>query len=389
MILVFVDVAGGIMGMIGLAILFLGLLVYIIMAGKTNYANAGIAMGFTAVGVVCVLISSLCALYQIFAGETKKKRILGLIELAIIIGLAFWGYKFPFYSQKLTTQYSNIMSIFVTPLWIYVAIVAFHIIKELEEKGIIWSIVIVVFLIVVFVMLGSAIMGMNYFFDNKDFLNWADTHYHYYNKKWISYRINKYGVDNFSTIAPISLEESKNYLLKRGMSIEEAKNDFLKYAKSHNMGYFEYTLERFYEESPNIYICDFSDPYQYTDDNKVPHYYCKIDFSNFTIVEILDYYYKITEKAMKYTQEGISSFYAAIEYGTERCKVEGEAITKENLNKHIGEIKSKYYCYSVEPIEENKYKVVIGRNTDGEWSASHNAERYIVDATTYKIQWDI
>ena len=75
-------------------------------------------------------------------------------------------------------------------------------------------------------------------------------------------------------------------------TLEEIKNKFLQMAKESNYGYFEYELKDYEqdENNPNIYICEFLDPYEYNAEHKKAYYYCKIDFSNFTIVEFLDNY---------------------------------------------------------------------------------------------------
>ena len=86
MLIVLVDGIGIIGGVLGLIVFFVGLILYIVMSGKTNYENVGVGMGFTILGFVCMLISALCAIYQIIKGKTKKEKIIGVIQLLIIIG---------------------------------------------------------------------------------------------------------------------------------------------------------------------------------------------------------------------------------------------------------------------------------------------------------------
>ena len=292
MIIILADAVSVFGGFFAIFAFLAGLILYVIMAGKTNYANAGIAMGFSILGFICMLIAVLCAVYKILKGNSKKEKIFGIVELILIIALGIYGYCNPAYSQNLNTIYSNFMSIFVTPLWIYVIIVIIHTIIELNGHGAFSTFLIIGAMLVSFVMLGSVIMGLSYLFDSKPVLNWADANYHYYNRRMVRYRISEYGIDDFETIAPINLTKTKDELLEDGYSLEEIENKFLQMAKESNYGYFEYELKDYEqdENNPNIYICEFLDPYEYNAEHKKAYYYCKIDFSNFTIVEFLDNY---------------------------------------------------------------------------------------------------
>ena len=388
MLIVLVDGIGIIGGVLGLIVFFVGLILYIVMSGKTNYENVGVGMGFTILGFVCMLISALCAIYQIIKGKTKKEKIIGVIQLLIIIGWAIFGYNVPAYSQNLMISYSKIVSIFVTPLWGYIILLLFNAIIGLKEKGIFTSIFFVIAMVAIFVMLGTAIIGLNYVFDNKSFLNWADTNYHYYNKRMITYRIERYKTDDFETIAKENLKNVKEELLEDDYIMEEIKEAFLNNARSSNRGYFEYELVDYYEESPDIYVCEFIDPYQYTDDNEIPCYYCKIDFSDFTVVEVLNYFYNVSEEAADYAKSGLNSFYSALFYAVERCKAENEPITEKTLNNHIDEVDgTRYSCAEVEKTSSGRLKITMKRSTDGEARVSNNASVYYVDEDEYEIYY--
>ena len=383
--LVLIEPFAALGGMLSIVVALIGIVIYAIMAGKTNYANVGIGMGISVLGLMCMIITILCAFYQIKNGKTKKMKLFGLAELIVVIVAGVVGYFLPAYNNALTVQYSNIMSIFVTPIYVYVILVIINAIVEFEGTGAVAATISLAISLVAFVLLGSIIVGINYTFDNTAFLNWADEHYSYYDKWQIERRKEEFGADDFNTVMPKALEKFKEEYSKKNLSPEEMKKEFFESKKYGTVCEHTYKLRRYIEDktNPNIVTCEFVDPYQFGENHKDPIYYCKIDLSSFTYLGKLPYLYDIPEKLVGAIEKGNWSAVWTLEYGVARCKSEGAEITQENLKNYLKEIESDFYCNSVKQAENGKLKVVMCNHTE----LGGAPETFNVDLSTYEVKF--
>lgn len=377
-----VDLDDYIQAKIGGAIFLFVLVVFLIISITTNYVEVGFAAARTLLGAVLMITILVNSIKGIAKGKVRKK-IIGIIEILLVIALGIYGFNNQLYSSRMTILYSNFMSIFAKPIFGYIIIWLLNALPKKEEAD--FELIGMFLAYIGLIAICFTMLVIFNFTNNTKALAWVSKNFKHYNLTMISSRIEKYGADDIETVLPQALENSKNELLENGYSLEEVRDHILEGA-SENHFYLEYILDDYYELSDNIYVCNFYDQYQYDDSYEYPRYYVKIDFSSFTVLEYMEWFYEVSDEALEYVKNGLTDSKGALIYGVERCVNEGEELTSGNINNHIKEVEdATYFCYSVEDSEtdETKYRVVM-YYAPGD---KHPTMSYSVNKTTYKVSY--
>lgn len=381
------ELFGAILGIIGFVML-------LAMSASSNYTDVGIAMGIAILGIIVFLISLILIITRLkvaIKNSDKKGKIISLMYLAILIISAIIGYCVPAYSNSLKIEYSNIVSIFVKPIIVYIIIMIINLFKAgwIENIGdSIFHFVMLTIGLGIFVFAGIGIMGINYFLGNTDFLEWADKNFSYENRIMIEQKKSKYGTDDFKTILEIDLKNAKEYYFEtKKYDTDTVKNNFLK----HPYG-FLFELDDYQELENNIYICTFIDKSQYGEDGEFPRYYAKIDLTTLSLIEILDNQAasnnaEENEFIEKLEKEKEVEAKDALKYAIINLKNKQKDITKENINEQLKYLKDTgITCKEV--INQNEENYLITMHTKREKFMSnptYKDEKFTVDKNTYKV----
>lgn len=353
-VLSFSEVVGGVLGLFSLVML-------LIMGLKTNYVQVGFSMGFAVLGLVLVLLITCMSIMMLKEKKTRKE---GLIYLLITVICMIVGYFIPSYSETFKIAYSNIMSIFVTPLIVYIVLLTTILIRgKIFFSGgmVVWYILCYVVSLMLFIFSGVGIIGINYVISNDKFLDWVDDNFRYENRFILERRERLYNTDNFEEILKTDLEK-----LKSEYDVATFKDKLLNdtYDISSNM---EFEISDCFDNYDNAtYTCVFKDKAKYGEKGEYVKYYAKLDLNNFTVVDILKNRVGATEEdEIKFINrvEASSevSTYDALKYALICLKYLKLDITKENIATQINLLRDdKLKVRSdITRSEDGKYLIVI------------------------------
>jgi len=393
MVVVFVtasEILGGLLAIVGFVMFFL-------MAATSNYIEVGMSMGISLLGLMSFLFSLLIAISGMKNGDEKSLRTKSWICFFILIISAIVGYFLPAYSSTFKIAYSNLISIFVTPIPVYIAVLIFLLfsIGWIDDLGDAVSHLLMLALgLFIFVIAGVGITGLNYFFGNDSFLTWADTNYRYENRIMLGHRESFYHTEDFETILKKDLADAKEFYEEKDYGMEKLKKDLLS-----NTYKLEYELDSSEISSDNedIYICSFVDKARYdTKTGEFPRYYASVNFSTFEVVEILenqamskseeenDFIKKIEKE--KEVSEGSALYYAAIHLRNKKLE-----ITKSNINEQLKNLKdNSVKCSDIEELDDTFYLVTmrVSRSRFMKPLELHS-EQYTINKETYETEYYI
>lgn len=363
----------------------------LLMSATSNYTDVGFTMGFAILGALILLMSLALIIMRIKNSDSAKEKRNCLIELGILLICIIVGYVSPAYSSTFHIVYSNIASIFVKPLLVYIIIFLLNLKKVgfLDDIGdSVFHLVFLFLSLCMFIFGGVALMGINYFAQNDSFLEWADKNFRYENRIMIDHRISKYNTEDFETIIIADLKNAKDYYEKEKYNQEKIKEEFLESPYGFSFELDDYQIT----EDKNIYICSFIDKARYNEQGEFPRYFAKINISDLSLVEIIENQSgsnneEENEFLEQVEKEKETTIYNAIKYATINLKNKGLEVNKDNINKQLKYIKdTSITCKEVEEKNDDTYIVTMHMKREPFMSSpTYKDEQYIIKKDTYEL----
>lgn len=380
----FGEIVGGILFIVGLLMLLL-------MSATSNYTDIGFTMGFAILGALMLVISLGLIIMRLKYCNDKKEKIKCLIHIFVLLISGIVGYLFPAYSSKFNIAYSNLMSIFVKPIFVYLIVLLINFNKSgfMDDLG--DSIFHLVFLglsLCMFILGGVALMGINYFAGNDSFLEWADKNFRYENRIMINHRLSKYETEDFNTIIEIDLKNAKKHYEEEKLDYESIKEEFLKSPYGFSFDLDDYQVL----DNKDEYLCTFIDKSRYGDNGEFPRYFAKINIRTLELIEIVDDQSGTTndeeKEYLKFVEnEKETTIYNAIKYASINLKNKNIEITQDNINNQLKYLKdTSIKCSEVVEKDKNTYIVTMRLKREKFMSPMTLKEsKFTIDKTTYEL----
>ena len=357
----------------------LGIVMFLILLFFTNYVSVGISFGLAMSSLVCIIANLYFIAINLLDRDNKKnKKIISLILLILMIISMIISFFKPLVLSGLNICFSNIASIFVEPIILYMAISIYYWSTDGSETKL-WSVGVKVFYIIVFTMIGIFIAGVSYFASIDGVLEFLNTNFKYENIKEINTRKSLYNSNNFEDIFPKLLEQEKKVYFGSGRDQDTIEREAFQKKRTYE-GYKIYNKEK---NDEHIYLLTILDTTCYDDTNAFPKYYVVVNFEKFEVVEFRKNSVGIEDDELAKKLENIEKSkdiepHSFMFYTINKMKFINAEITCENINAQAKYLKdkNKIRCYSIE-------------NNNGEYKFTLRIERRSgIEASTGTIYSD-
>ena len=337
-------IIGGILSLIGIG-LFLILLFF------TNYVNVSIALGLACVGLLSI-VSNFFFIIQSFLDhdEEKKKKIISIVLLSIIIISMIFSFFKPLVLSGLNIRFSQIASILVEPIIIYIIISIYYWSTTGSETKQ-WSIGLKLFSFVVATAIGIIISGFAYYTKSDGLLDFLNNNFKYEKVSEIETRKRLYNSNDFEKVFPKLLEREKKVYYDKGYSQETIEKEAFQRKRT----YEGYKIQEKELETEHIYLLTVLDTTIFDETNDYPKYYVVVNLESFEIVEFRKNSTGIEDNELAKKLENIEKAKKISEhdfmfYTLQKMKSINAEITCENINQQAKYLKDKdrYRCYSIE-----------------------------------------